>query len=97
MAKECAYQAILICKYIFFQTMLINMDFDVMKASLEESPGGNRSLFAVSREKCVSALREGFCVDLMGTLLGLSDGEFVEEDFISDLPVDLSDDTFRNL
>ncbi|XP_061086470.1 otoancorin-like [Conger conger] len=90
-------QAILISIDIFFQTMLINIDFDVMKTSLEDSPGGNRSLFAVSREKCVLALREGFCVDLMGTLLGLSGGEFVEEDFISDLPVDISDDTFRNL
>ncbi|KAJ8246355.1 hypothetical protein GJAV_G00266820 [Gymnothorax javanicus] len=40
---------------------------------------------------------QGFCVDLMGTLLSLSDGEFVEEDFISDLPMDLSDETFRNL
>ncbi|XP_035261240.1 otoancorin-like [Anguilla anguilla] len=79
------------------QTVLINIDFDVMKASLEDSPGGNRSLFAVAREKCVSALREGFCVDLMGTLLGLSNGEFVEEDFISDLPIDLSDNAFRNL
>ncbi|KAG9350257.1 hypothetical protein JZ751_026611, partial [Albula glossodonta] len=68
-----------------------------MKASLEQSPGGNRSLFAVAREKCVSALREALCVDLMGTLLGLSEGEFVEEDFITDLPTDLADDTFRNL
>ncbi|KAJ8283945.1 hypothetical protein COCON_G00027950 [Conger conger] len=44
-------QAILISIDIFFQTMLINIDFDVMKTSLEDSPGGNRSLFAVSREK----------------------------------------------
>ncbi|XP_036385328.1 otoancorin-like [Megalops cyprinoides] len=79
------------------QTGLININFGVMKASLEQCPGGNRSLFAVAREKCVYALREGLCMDLMGTLLSLSDGEFVQEDFITDLPTDLSDDTFRNL
>ncbi|XP_072568924.1 otoancorin [Paramormyrops kingsleyae] len=79
------------------QTVLMEVDFEVMRASLERSPGGNRSLFAVAREKCLSLLREGHCVDFMGALLSLSNGEFVQEDFVTDIPTNLSDDIFRNL
>nr|XP_015215578.1 PREDICTED: otoancorin isoform X1 [Lepisosteus oculatus]XP_015215579.1 PREDICTED: otoancorin isoform X1 [Lepisosteus oculatus] len=79
------------------QTSLIDVDFDVMKSALERSPGGNRSLFAVARERCVPALRRGTCVDLLGAILSLSAGEFVQDDFIAQLPADLPEDIFRNL
>ncbi|XP_018617000.1 otoancorin isoform X2 [Scleropages formosus] len=79
------------------QIMMLEVNFSALRMSLEHSPGGNRSLFAVAREKCLSMLKEGHCVDLMGLLLSLSSGEFVQEDFIADIPTDLSDNTFRNL
>ncbi|MGH0139239.1 UNVERIFIED_CONTAM: hypothetical protein FKN15_068648 [Acipenser sinensis] len=79
------------------QTPLMDIDFDLIKAALVQSPGGNRSLFWIAKERCWSELNAPDCVELLGGSMRLSSGEFIHEELITDLPRDLQDYTFRNI
>ncbi|XP_041133067.1 otoancorin-like isoform X2 [Polyodon spathula] len=79
------------------QTPLMDIDFDLIKAALVQSPGGNRSLFRIAKERCWHELNAPDCVELLGGAMRLSSGEFVQEELITELPRDLQDDTFRNI
>ncbi|XP_039631613.1 otoancorin-like isoform X2 [Polypterus senegalus] len=79
------------------QTALIDIDFDLIKEALMQSPSGNRSLFITVRERCLPALNTADCVELMGAVMRLSSGEFVQKDLLGEFPRDMPEDTFRNI
>ncbi|XP_051790290.1 otoancorin-like [Erpetoichthys calabaricus] len=79
------------------QTALIDIDFDLIKEALMQSPSGNRSLFITVRNRCLPALNTADCVELMGAVMRLSSGEFVQKDLLGEFPRDMPEDTFRNI
>uniref|UniRef100_A0A8C4T7A1 Otoancorin n=1 Tax=Erpetoichthys calabaricus TaxID=27687 RepID=A0A8C4T7A1_ERPCA len=83
--------------FCVLQTALIDIDFDLIKEALMQSPSGNRSLFITVRNRCLPALNTADCVELMGAVMRLSSGEFVQKDLLGEFPRDMPEDTFRNI
>ncbi|XP_029433081.1 otoancorin [Rhinatrema bivittatum] len=73
------------------------LDFETLRARIWQSPVGNRTLFQVSLEKCLPALNCTDCVQLLGQVLRMSSGSYLQPDTVSKLPTELQDEPFRNL
>uniref|UniRef100_A0A8C8VEM5 Otoancorin n=1 Tax=Pelusios castaneus TaxID=367368 RepID=A0A8C8VEM5_9SAUR len=75
----------------------IVVDLDTIRERIFQSPGGNRTLFLVTLEKCFAALSSMECVDILSQILRVSSVSYLQPDIIGSLPKDLQQDTFRNL
>ncbi|CAM5086839.1 unnamed protein product [Natator depressus] len=90
-------------KYLFrskknhFELGNIVIDLDGIRERIFQSPGGNRTLFLVTLEKCFPALSSMECVDILSQVLRVSSVSYLQPDVIRRLPKDLPQDTFRNL
>uniref|UniRef100_K7FWF2 Uncharacterized protein n=1 Tax=Pelodiscus sinensis TaxID=13735 RepID=K7FWF2_PELSI len=90
-------------KYLFrskknhFEMGNFVLDLDKIRERIFQSPGGNRTLFLVTLEKCFSALNSMECVDILSQVLRVSSMSYLQPDVIRSLPKDLHQDTFRNL
>ncbi|XP_065268058.1 otoancorin [Emys orbicularis] len=90
-------------KYLFrskknrFELGNIVLDLDRIRERIFQSPGGNRTLFLVTLEKCFPALSSMECVDILSQVLRVSSVSYLQPDVIRSLPKDLPQDTFRNL
>ncbi|XP_043350476.1 otoancorin [Dermochelys coriacea] len=90
-------------KYLFrskknrFELGNIVIDLDRIRERIFQSPGGNRTLFLVTLEKCFPALSSMECVDILSQVLRVSSVSYLQPDVIRSLPKDLPQDTFRNL
>ncbi|XP_039346999.1 otoancorin isoform X3 [Mauremys reevesii] len=90
-------------KYLFrskknrFELGNIVLDLDRIRERIFQSPGGNRTLFLVTLEKCFPALSSMECVAILSQVLRVSSVSYLQPDVIRSLPKDLPQDTFRNL
>ncbi|TFK02119.1 ataxin-7-like protein 2 [Platysternon megacephalum] len=90
-------------KYLFrskknhFELGNIVLDLDRIRERIFQSPGGNRTLFLVTLEKCFPALSSMECVDILSQVLRVSSVSYLQPDVIRSLPKDLPQDAFRNL
>ncbi|KAG6927690.1 otoancorin, partial [Chelydra serpentina] len=90
-------------KYLFrskknrFELGNIVLDLDRIRERIFQSPGGNRTLFLVTLEKCFPTLSSMECVDILSQVLQVSSVSYLQPDVIRSLPKDLPQDTFRNL
>ncbi|XP_074867209.1 otoancorin [Carettochelys insculpta] len=90
-------------KYLFrskkkhFELGNIVLDLDMIRERIFQSPGGNRTLFLITLEKCFPALSSMECVDILSQVLRVSSVSYLQPDVIRNLPKDLQQDTFRNL
>uniref|UniRef100_A0A8C0QSH9 Otoancorin n=1 Tax=Chelonoidis abingdonii TaxID=106734 RepID=A0A8C0QSH9_CHEAB len=90
-------------KYLFrskknrFELGNIVLDLDRIRERIFQSPGGNRTLFLVTLEKCFPALSSMECVAILSQVLRVSSVSYLQPDVIRNLPKDLPQDTFRNL
>uniref|UniRef100_A0A8C3SWY8 Otoancorin n=1 Tax=Chelydra serpentina TaxID=8475 RepID=A0A8C3SWY8_CHESE len=75
----------------------IVLDLDRIRERIFQSPGGNRTLFLVTLEKCFPTLSSMECVDILSQVLQVSSVSYLQPDVIRSLPKDLPQDTFRNL
>uniref|UniRef100_A0A8C4W245 Otoancorin n=1 Tax=Gopherus evgoodei TaxID=1825980 RepID=A0A8C4W245_9SAUR len=75
----------------------IVLDLDRIRERIFQSPGGNRTLFLVTLEKCFPALSSMECVAILSQVLRVSSVSYLQPDVIRSLPKDLPQDTFRNL
>ncbi|XP_067407058.1 otoancorin [Emydura macquarii macquarii] len=75
----------------------IVLNLNTVRERIFQSPGGNRTLFLVTLEKCFAALSSMECVDILSQVLRVSSVSYLQPDIIGSLPKDLQQDTFRNL
>nr|XP_033819763.1 otoancorin [Geotrypetes seraphini] len=73
------------------------LDFEMLRDRIWQSPVGNRTLFQISLEKCLPALRSSDCVHLLSQVLRMSSGTYLQPDTMNKLPTDLQEEAFRNL
>uniref|UniRef100_A0A8D0G9M9 Otoancorin n=1 Tax=Sphenodon punctatus TaxID=8508 RepID=A0A8D0G9M9_SPHPU len=75
----------------------IILDLDGIRERIFQSPGGNRTLFLITLEKCFPALSSMECIDILSKVLRVSSMSYLQPDVIGILPRDLQEDAFRNL
>ncbi|KAM4697762.1 otoancorin [Rhinophrynus dorsalis] len=73
------------------------LDFDTIRETIFQSPGGNRTLFVVTMEKCLPNLNSAECVDILSQVIRMYGGTYLQADVIKNLPLDIPEDPFRNL
>ncbi|XP_043945553.1 otoancorin isoform X2 [Protopterus annectens] len=75
----------------------ISVDFELLKKGLLETPGGNRTLFAITTEKCIPLLQSVDCVEILSQMLRITSAGFLQVGTIMKIPDNLHGDIFRNL
>ncbi|XP_056392548.1 otoancorin isoform X2 [Hyla sarda] len=75
----------------------IDVDFETMRNEIFQSPVGNRSLFNTTIQKCLPVLYSAVCVKILGQVIHLYGGTYLQSDVIARLPTEIPDDPFRNL
>ncbi|GCB63793.1 hypothetical protein scyTo_0007440 [Scyliorhinus torazame] len=60
-------------------------------------PGGNRSLFETSWQKCLPLISSSLCLELLITALRRSSAIYLQPEMIVDVPKDLPEETFKNI
>ncbi|XP_069838081.1 otoancorin isoform X2 [Dendropsophus ebraccatus] len=75
----------------------IDVDFETMRDDIFQSPTGNRSLFNATLQKCLPALYSAECVKILGQVMRMYGGSYLQTDVIARLPTEIPDDPFRNL
>ncbi|XP_063790532.1 otoancorin [Pseudophryne corroboree] len=73
------------------------VDFETMREGIFQSPIGNRSIFNTTLQKCLPALTSADCVKILGEVIRMYEGMYLQTDMIAGLPTEIADDPFRNL
>ncbi|XP_068103416.1 otoancorin [Hyperolius riggenbachi] len=90
-------------RYLFYgkkedlDTTGISLNFESMRDGVFQCPIGNRTVFLLTYQKCLTALNSADCVETLGQVLRMYGEMYLETELIAKLPTELSDDTFRNL
>ncbi|XP_060138778.1 otoancorin [Zootoca vivipara] len=75
----------------------IVIDLAGIRERIFQSPGGNRTLFLITLERCFLMLNAVECVDILSQVLQASSMTYLQLHTIARLPNDLQEDAFRNL
>ncbi|XP_042293776.1 otoancorin [Sceloporus undulatus] len=75
----------------------IVIDLVAIREKILQSPGGNRTLFLITLERCFLTLNPAECVDILSQILRSSSIMYLQVHTILNLPKDLQEDAFRNL
>ncbi|XP_062999186.1 otoancorin [Elgaria multicarinata webbii] len=75
----------------------IVIDLAGIREKIFQSPGGNRTLFLITLEKCFLTLNTAECVDILSQILRASSIAYLQVHTITRLPEDLQEGAFRNL
>ncbi|XP_053132518.1 otoancorin isoform X2 [Hemicordylus capensis] len=75
----------------------ILLDLARIRERVFQSPGGNRTLFLITLERCFLLLNSVKCVDILSQVLRTSSMTYLQLHTIASLPKDLQEDAFRNL
>nr|XP_056722591.1 otoancorin [Euleptes europaea] len=75
----------------------IVLDLAGIREKVFQSPGGNRTLFLITLERCFLTLNSVECVDILSQVLRVSSMTYLQLQTIARLPQDLQGDAFRNL
>ncbi|XP_066496980.1 otoancorin [Tiliqua scincoides] len=73
------------------------LDLSGIRERIFQSPGGNRTLFLITLERCFQTLNSMECVDILSQVLRVSSMTYLQPRAIASLPKDLPEDAFRNL
>ncbi|XP_038676817.1 otoancorin-like [Scyliorhinus canicula] len=73
------------------------IDFGFIKNQIMQIPGGNRSLFETSWQKCLPLISSSQCLELLITALRRSTAIYLQPEMIVDMPKDLPEETFKNI
>ncbi|KAM8960491.1 otoancorin [Pelodytes ibericus] len=90
-------------KYIFggkkenFDVADIVLDFETIRERILQCPGGNRTIFLITLEKCLPVLDSAECVELLSRVIRTYGEHYLQADVIHSLPSQLPDEPFRNL
>ncbi|XP_054849650.1 otoancorin [Eublepharis macularius] len=84
-------------KQVHLELGNIILDLAGIREKIFQSPGGNRTLFLITLERCFQALNSGECVDILSQVLRVSSMTYLQLHTIASLPQDLQEDAFRNL
>ncbi|KAE8579385.1 hypothetical protein XENTR_v10024025, partial [Xenopus tropicalis] len=93
----------LVMKYLLgakketFDMADVVMDFETIRERIFQCPGGNRTLFLITLEKCLPVLNSVECVDLVSQVIRLYGSIYLQKDVIESLPSELPEDLFRNM
>ncbi|KAM4632525.1 otoancorin [Discoglossus pictus] len=80
-----------------FDVADIVLDFDLLRERIFLCPGGNRTIFLVTLEKCLPNLGSAECVEILSQVVRMYGGTYLQTDVIATLPLELPEDPFRNL
>ncbi|OCT64227.1 otoancorin [Xenopus laevis] len=80
-----------------FDMANIVIDVETIRERIFQCPGGNRTLFLVTLEKCLPVLNSVECVDLVSQVLRLYGPIYLQKEVIESLPSELPEDLFRNM
>ncbi|XP_077172829.1 otoancorin [Paroedura picta] len=75
----------------------IVLDLAGIREKVFQSPGGNRTLFLITLERCFLTLNSMECVDILSQVLRGSPMTYLQRHTVAYLPQDLQGDAFRNL
>uniref|UniRef100_A0A8D2JJC7 Otoancorin n=1 Tax=Varanus komodoensis TaxID=61221 RepID=A0A8D2JJC7_VARKO len=75
----------------------IVIDLATIRERIFQSPGGNRTLFLITLERCFLTLNPVECVDILSQVLRTSSISYLQSHAVTLLPRDLQEDAFRNL
>ncbi|KAG8433088.1 hypothetical protein GDO86_017392 [Hymenochirus boettgeri] len=75
----------------------IVVDFETIRERIFQRPGGNRTLFLATLEKCLPVLKLPECVDLVSQVLRMYGAKYLQADVIRRFPAELPDYPFRNM
>ncbi|XP_061456289.1 otoancorin [Rhineura floridana] len=75
----------------------IVIDMAGIRERIFQNPGGNRTLFLITLEKCFRTLNSVECVDILSHVLRVSSMTYLQLHTVARLPKDLQEDAFRNL
>ncbi|XP_078413787.1 otoancorin-like [Cetorhinus maximus] len=73
------------------------IDFGHIKKQIMQIPGGNRSLFETSWQKCLPLISSSQCLELLIMELRLSSAIYLQPEMIVNMPKDLQEETFKNI
>uniref|UniRef100_H9GJA2 Otoancorin n=1 Tax=Anolis carolinensis TaxID=28377 RepID=H9GJA2_ANOCA len=73
------------------------IDLAGIRERIFQSPGGNRTLFLTTLERCFQSLSSAECVNILSQILRASSIMYLQVHTIPNLPKDLQEDAFRNL
>ncbi|KAH0631937.1 hypothetical protein JD844_019847, partial [Phrynosoma platyrhinos] len=75
----------------------IVIDLAAIREKILQSPGGNRTLFLITLERCFLILDPAECVNILSQILRSSSIMYLQAHTVSNFPKDLPEDAFRNL
>ncbi|XP_028913707.1 otoancorin [Ornithorhynchus anatinus] len=75
----------------------IVIDLEEIRERVLQTPGGNRTLFLITLEKCFQVLSSFECVDILSQVLKVSSVSYLQPEIVRRLPSDLQEDSFKNL
>ncbi|XP_015281673.1 PREDICTED: otoancorin [Gekko japonicus] len=84
-------------KQVHLELGNIVLDLAGIREKIFQSPGGNRTLFLITLERCFLILNSMECVDILSQVLRVSSMTYLQLHTIASLPQDLQGDAFRNL
>ncbi|XP_060116925.1 otoancorin [Heteronotia binoei] len=84
-------------KQVHLELGNIILDLAGIREKIFQSPGGNRTLFLITLERCFMTLNPMECVDILSQVLRASSMSYLQLHTIASLPQDLQGDAFRNL
>ncbi|XP_044513382.1 otoancorin [Gracilinanus agilis] len=75
----------------------IVIDLEEIRDHALQTPGVNRTLFLITLERCFLIMNSIECVAILGQVLRVSPGSFLQPEIIENLPRNLQEDSFKNL
>ncbi|XP_053550235.1 otoancorin [Bombina bombina] len=75
----------------------IVVDFEAIQERIFQCPGGNRTIFLITLEKCAPAIGSSECVEILSQVVRMFGGSYLQTDVITSLPHELPEEPFRNL
>ncbi|XP_053327972.1 otoancorin [Spea bombifrons] len=73
------------------------LDFETLRDKVFQCPGGNRTIFLITLEKCLPVLTSADCVDILSQVIRMFGESYLQADVIASLPSELPEEPFRNL
>ncbi|XP_067912715.1 otoancorin-like isoform X2 [Heterodontus francisci] len=100
--QEMDTSTFLLCTKYFYSGKRIEIafttiDFGYIKNRIMQTPGGNRSLFETSWEKCLPLINLSQCLEILTEALRLSSAIYLQPEMIVNVPKDLQEETFKNI
>ncbi|XP_067859620.1 otoancorin-like [Heptranchias perlo] len=86
-----------LCSGKSIEFVFTTIDFEYLKNQIMQTPGGSRSLFVTSWEKCSPLLSSSQCLELLIEALRLSSAIYLQPEMVVNMPKDLQEETFKNI